>query len=239
MNSGAGRGLARLGKTGTAGAGRGSHRDGPRTAVLARTRCRQGQAAERRLASALVAIHPDDPDEAHARGGRTILCSLSFAGTRRRTTSSPTRSSGCWSTVRHGTRRCRPLADRRAVDEILRFDTSVPVWRRVATRGHDRRRCRDSAGAKLYLWLAATGRDPQRWSEPDRVRHLPSRAHRPLAFGKASTSASGRTCEARGTPSRSRNSPHAFRRWALVPDQHLTYTQHLVPGPQHLWVTQG
>ena len=54
-----------------------------------------------------------------------------------------------------------------AVEETLRYDPSVPVWRRVTTRpvtlaGQDL-----PAGARLFLWLAAAGRDAAAFPDPD------------------------------------------------------------------------
>src|SRR5262249_6303560 len=46
-----------------------------------------------------------------------------------------------------------------AVDETLRYDPSVPVWRRVAKRPVTLGGVDVPAGAKLFLWLAASGRD--------------------------------------------------------------------------------
>jgi cytochrome P450 len=71
-----------------------------------------------------------------------------------------------------------------AVDEILRFDTSVPVWRRITTRPLTLGGVDLPEGAKLFLWLASTGRDPDVFPDPDRFDPRRENAHRSLAFGK-------------------------------------------------------
>src|SRR5207244_4298578 len=70
------------------------------------------------------------------------------------------------------------------VEETLRFDTSVPVWRRVTTRAATLGGIDLPAGAKLFLWLAAAGRDASIFREPDRFDVDRPNASRHLAFGK-------------------------------------------------------
>jgi hypothetical protein len=70
-----------------------------------------------------------------------------------------------------------------AVEETLRFDPSVPAWRRMTTRAVTVGGVDLPAGAKLFLWLAATGRDADVFAEPDAFdpRRPNAKAH--LAFG--------------------------------------------------------
>jgi len=51
------------------------------------------------------------------------------------------------------------------VEETLRFNPSVPVWRRVTTRPVTLGGMALPKGAKLFLWLAAAGRDPRVFPE--------------------------------------------------------------------------
>ena len=70
------------------------------------------------------------------------------------------------------------------MDETLRFDTSVPAWRRVTTRPVTLGGVDLPEGAKLFLWLAATGRDGAVFPDPDRFDPRRENAHHNLAFGK-------------------------------------------------------
>ena len=70
------------------------------------------------------------------------------------------------------------------MEETLRYDPSVPVWRRVTTRPVTLAGVELPAGAKLFLWLAAAGRDGAAFDQPDVFDlHRPA-AGRHLAFGK-------------------------------------------------------
>jgi cytochrome P450 len=53
-----------------------------------------------------------------------------------------------------------------AIEETLRFDTPVPVWRRATTRPVTLGGVRSPAGARLFLWLAAAGLDPAVFDVP-------------------------------------------------------------------------
>src|SRR5260370_18081467 len=87
------------------------------------------------LTSALLAIHREDPDRLTREEISSILFSLSFAGhetttglignTMRRLLEEPDR----WARVAS-----QPDLIPAAVEETLRYDPSVPVWRRVTTR---------------------------------------------------------------------------------------------------------
>lgn len=70
------------------------------------------------------------------------------------------------------------------VDETLRFDPSVPVWRRVTTRPVTLGNIELPEGARLFLWLAAAGRDASVFGDPDSFEPLRPNAADHLAFGK-------------------------------------------------------
>jgi cytochrome P450 len=137
------------------------------------------------LASDLIAIHDEDPDRLTMEEIASILFTLSFAGhettaglisnTVRRLLEVPSR----WAEIT-----ANPDLIPSAVEETLRYDPSVAVWRRVTTRPVTLAGADLPAGAKLYLWLAAAGRDEAAFAEPDRFNlHRPD-AERHLAFGK-------------------------------------------------------
>ena len=125
-------------------------------------------------ASALLAIHDEDPEALSHEEIASILFSLSFAGHEttnylignliRRLLEERSR----WEAV---------VADRElipgAVDETLRFDTSVPVWRRITTQPATLGGVELPEGAKLFLWLAV---DRARRRRLPRPRPLRSRA---------------------------------------------------------------
>ncbi len=71
-----------------------------------------------------------------------------------------------------------------AVAETLRFDPSVTVWRRVTTRPVSLGGTDLPAGARLFLWLAAAGRDPDAFDRPDEFDLHRAGADRHVAFGK-------------------------------------------------------
>jgi cytochrome P450 len=60
----------------------------------------------------------------------------------------------------------------------------VPAWRRVTTRPATLGGVDLPRGAKLFLWLAATGRDAALFPDPDRFDPRRENAHHCLAFGK-------------------------------------------------------
>ncbi len=139
------------------------------------------------LASALAAIHLEDPDQLTLDEAASILFSLSFAGheTSNNLIANAVRrlleQRSAWDALV-----ADPTGIPGAVDEVLRFDPSVAVWRRLAKHDTSIGGVPIPAGAKLYLWLAAAGRDPERWDQPDRFDIERADAGRHLAFGKGS-----------------------------------------------------
>jgi cytochrome P450 len=137
------------------------------------------------LASDLIAIHDEAPDRLTLDEIASILFSLSFAGhetttglisnTVRRLLEDPAR----WDEIA-----AQPDLIPQAVEETLRYDPSVAVWRRITTRPVTLAGVDLPEGARLYLWLAAAGRDQAAFADPNRFDlHRPD-AERHLAFGK-------------------------------------------------------
>src|ERR687886_928777 len=135
--------------------------------------------------SALLAIHDEDPDALTHEEIASILFSLSFAGHEttnylignlvRRMLEDRAR----WEAIARD-----PSLIPGAVEETLRYDTSVPAWRRITKRPVTLGGVDLPEGAKLFLWLAATGRDPDVFPEPERFDPTRENARHHLAFGK-------------------------------------------------------
>lgn len=136
------------------------------------------------LTSDLLDIHREDPDRITLDEISSILFSLSFAGhetttglignTARRLLEDP----GRWADVAG-----RPDLIPAAIEETLRYDPSVPAWRRITTRPVTLGGVNLPAGAKLFLWLAAAGRDPSVFRAPDQFDPGRPDVGRHLAFG--------------------------------------------------------
>src|SRR5580704_9409168 len=135
------------------------------------------------LTSDLIAIHDEAPDRLGLDEIASIMFSLSFAGhetttglignTARRLLEDPAR----WAEIA-----AKPELIPGAVEESLPYDRSVAVGRRVTTRPVTLGGVDLPAGARLFLWLAATGRDATAFGEPDRYDLHRSDAERHLAF---------------------------------------------------------
>jgi cytochrome P450 len=135
--------------------------------------------------SALLAIHDEDPEQLSHEEIASILFSLSFAGHEttnylignmlRRLLEDPAR----WEPVV-----ADPALIPNAIDETLRYDPSVPVWRRLTKRPVTVGGVEIPEQSKLFLWLAAAGRDPAVFSNPDLFDLHRENPKRHLAFGK-------------------------------------------------------
>ncbi|MEM7129778.1 MAG: cytochrome P450 [Chloroflexota bacterium] len=188
--------------------------------------------------TALLAIHDEDPEKLELGEIVSILFSLTLAG---------------HETTHYliGNLLRNLLADRElwqslvddpslipnAVNEMLRYDTSVAVWRRMTTKPTTLGGVELPEGAKLYLWLAAAGRDTTLFPEPDKFDIHRENATSTLAFGKGVHYCLGEALgklEARialeGVLTR-------FPNLQLVEDQTLTFPTNIAfRGPKALWV---
>ncbi|MEI9852385.1 MAG: cytochrome P450 [Sphingomonas sp.] len=61
-----------------------------------------------------------------------------------------------------------PSLTRRAFEESLRWDSTVQIFFRTATRDMEVAGARIPEGAKVLLFLAAANRDPRRWADGER-----------------------------------------------------------------------
>jgi cytochrome P450 len=124
-----------------------------------------------------------------------------------------------------------------AVEETLRYDPSVPVWRRVTTRPVTLAGVNLPEGAKLFLWLAAAGRDAAAFGRPDEFDlHRPD-AERHLAFGKGLHYCLGANLGKLETQIAVTALADRYPRLRLVPGQRLTFHPNIsFRGPQVLTV---
>ena len=190
------------------------------------------------FASALLAIHDEDSEALTHEEIASILFSLSFAGHEttnylignlvRRLLEEPAR----WDAVV-----ADPSLIPGAVEETLRYDTSVPVWRRVTTRATRLGGVELPEGAKLFLWLAAAGRDPATFPEPDRFDPRRENAKRHLAFGKGIHYCAGASLGKLEAQLALEGLSRRFPRLRLVPDQEIPFHPNIsFRGPLALWV---
>jgi cytochrome P450 len=190
------------------------------------------------FASALLAIHDEDPEQLSHEEIASILFSLSFAGHEttnnlignlmRRLLEDPAR----WERVVR-----EPELIPQAVEETLRHDTSVPVWRRVTTRPTTLGGVELPEGAKLFLWLAASGRDPDVFPNPDVFDLDRPNANRHLAFGKGIHYCLGAALGKLEAQLALEELTRRFPRLRLVEGQTISFHPNIsFRGPLELWV---
>jgi hypothetical protein len=190
------------------------------------------------LASDLIAIHQEDPERLTLDEIASILFSLSFAGhetttglignTVRRLLEDP----GRWADIAG-----RPDLIPKAVEETLRYDPSVPVWRRVTTRPVTLAGADLPAGARLFLWLAAAGRDEAAFDRPGEFDPHRADAGRHLAFGKGLHYCLGANLGKLEAEIAVAELALRYPRLRLVPDQSLSFHPNIsFRGPQVLQV---
>jgi cytochrome P450 len=193
------------------------------------------------LASDLIAIHREAPERLTLDEIASILFSLSFAGhetttglignTMRRLLEDPAR----WAEIV-----ARPGLIPGAVDETLRYDPSVPVWRRVTTRPVTLAGADLPAGARLFLWLAAAGRDEEAFDRPGDFDMGRTDADHHLAFGKGLHYCLGANLGKLETQIAVTELARRFPALRLVPDQRLSFHPNIsFRGPQVLMVRTG
>jgi hypothetical protein len=190
------------------------------------------------FASALLAIHDEDPAALTHEEIGSILYSLTFAGHEttnylignvvRRLLEDPRR----WDAVV-----ARPELIPGAVLETLRYDPSVPVWRRVTKRPATLGGTALPEGAKLFLWLAASGRDASVFPEPERFDMQRANASKALAFGKGIHYCLGAALGKLETEISLEMLTRRFPRLRLVEGQQLSFHANIsFRGPEALWV---
>jgi hypothetical protein len=190
------------------------------------------------LASDLIAIHRAAPERLTLDEIASILFSLSFAGhetttglignTVRRLLEDPSR----WAEIA-----AHPDLIPGAVDETLRYDPSVPVWRRVTTRPVTLAGVDLPEGARLFLWLAAAGRDEEAFDRPTDFDMRRTDADHHLAFGKGLHYCLGANLGKLEAQIAIAELARRYPALRLVPDQQLTFHPNIsFRGPQVLLV---
>jgi hypothetical protein len=162
------------------------------------------------LTSDLIAIHREAPDRLRLDEISSILFSLSFAG--------------------HET----------TTGLIGNTVPSVPVWRRVTTRPVTLGGVELPAGARVFLWLAAAGRDAAAFGRPDEFDlHRPD-ADRHLAFGQGLHYCLGANLGKLEAQIAVAELARRYPGLTLIPDQQLTFHPNIsFRGPQVLRLRTG
>ena len=191
--------------------------------------------------SALWQVHFEDPEAISPEEIASIVYGLSFAG--HETTTNLTTN-----VVR------RVLEDRRqwraicadpelvkgAVEECLRYDTSLISWRRRTTREVELGGICIPADSKLLLLLGAANRDPERFSDPERFDMRRSDSVRHLSFGKGVHFCMGAPLARMEASIALRLLTRLAPDLELVPDQKLTFVPNAsFRGPTELWLQRG
>jgi cytochrome P450 len=191
--------------------------------------------------SALLSIHDEDPVQLDHEEIASILFSLSFAGHEttnylignllRRLLEDPSR----WDAVV-----ANPLLVPNAIEETLRYDPSVPVWRRLTQRAVGVGDVQIPAQSKLFLWTAAAGRDPSVFTNPDVFDLHRENAKRHLAFGKGIHFCIGSALGKLEARLALEMLVGRFPSLRLVRGQRLSFHPNIsFRGPQELWAQAG
>lgn len=195
-------------------------------------------ASDDSFTSALLEIHRREPGTLTQEEITSILYSLTFAGHEttnylignlvRRLLEAPAR----WDAVVKS-----PGLIANAVEETLRYDTSVPIWRRVTKGPTKLGGIELPEGAKLMLWLGASGRDSSVFPEPERFDLHRTGASRTLAFGKGIHYCLGAALGKLEAQLALEALTNRFSHLRLIENQTIRFHPNIsFRGPQELWV---
>ncbi len=135
--------------------------------------------------SDLLRVRKEDEDALSLEEVTSIIYSLTFAG---HETTTNLIANGLrqlllrretWNELRED-----PDLIENAVEEMLRFDTSVPAWRRMATRPVEISGVEVPEEARLFLLLVSANRDEEHFDEPDVFDIHRENAGKHLAFSQ-------------------------------------------------------
>jgi cytochrome P450 len=135
--------------------------------------------------SDLLRIREEDEDALSLEEVTSIIYSLTFAG-HETTTNLIANGLRQLLTRREAWNELREDPDliENAVEEMLRFDTSVPAWRRMAIRPIEISGVEVPEEARLLLLLASANRDEEQFDEPDVFDIHRENAGKHLAFSQ-------------------------------------------------------
>jgi cytochrome P450 len=136
------------------------------------------------LTSELAAIADKDESVLSMHEVASVVMGLGFAGHETTTNMIGTSAlhllnSGQWAHLA-----ADPSLVENAVEELLRYDGSVPVWRRVAKEAVELGGATIPAGGKIALLLGSANHDEAHFVQPDRFDIAREDARDHLAFGK-------------------------------------------------------
>jgi cytochrome P450 len=199
---------------------------------------RKKSALDDGFTSALLEIHEKEPESLTEEEITSILYSLTFAGHEttnylignllRRLLEDRSR----WSAVV-----ADPTLIPGAVDEILRYDTSVPIWRRVTKRPVKLGGVDLPEGALLVLWIASSGRDAAVFPNPETFDLRRAGAAKTLAFGKGIHYCVGAALAKLEAQLALEAFSHRFPNLRLVANGLFSFHPNIsFRGPQELWV---
>jgi cytochrome P450 len=192
------------------------------------------------FASDLLAIHDEDPAALTHEEIGSILYSLTFAG--HETTNylignlvrRLLEKSARWDAVV-----ADPGLIPYAVEETLRYDPPVPAWRRATKRPVTLGGVDLPEGAKLLLWLAASGRDASVFPEPETFDFYRAETHKSLAFGLGIHYCLGAALGKMEAQLALEALTKRFPRLRLVDGREISFHPNIsFRGPQALWVQQ-
>ena len=132
----------------------------------------------------MVRLHREDPSRFTVNYLRNVMFLMQFAGHETTTQAS---ANGLKALLADRAQWRRLCADSslipNAVEEILRYDTSIFTWRRIATRDAEIGGVPVPAGAKILLLLGSGNRDDDTFPDGERFDIDRPDAKRHLAFG--------------------------------------------------------
>ncbi|MCI2422966.1 cytochrome P450 [Saccharopolyspora sp. K220] len=124
-----------------------------------------------------------------------------------------------------------------AVEETLRYDTSVISWRRVTTKPVSLHGQVIPVNSNILLLLAAAGRDPDKFRTPERFDIYRNDSGSHLAFGKGIHYCAGASLARLEAGIVLELLTKAFPDLQLEPDRRLDFISNLsLRGPKELWV---